>query len=418
MTEGDFIFMHTYGIRNAPTKLHLNVTANSEFPKGDVTSLVIGQRAFSVNGDTNNTDLNSVLEQVENIKFTFLISGQDPIVVDVEATDKAYFGPTLTNGQPFFYIQFEPFQLDDIQNPPFNTELFEYQAVQVTLTPYLLDIQFGFSEYNALFGNALENRKSQIRVESNRDEDNVLPTNWEAIISGTAAPATIQDSLYEDSGWRRGRYDGSKINSRGNAGISPALNGTPFRGEIFTNDADNAFICSTNREQVTIEDMLHTSTTPLPKFVTSSIGLFVDGLTLTFPANTLYFQTASFPLTGSIEVGNILSIVNSDPAVGPTISGSELYLITSYDPINSPLTASVERGYAGTTITTHPNNAEVKLVQPFDIFKFEEGSTEYLRLVNDAKIYVQGNNTIVDTDKYGNVINEFQCEYIEYIVTD
>ena len=417
MTEEQFIQMHTSGIRNASTKLHLNVTANSVFPKGDVTSLIIGQRALSINGDTNNTDLNTVLEQVENIKFTFAISPPSgSISVDVEVRDKAYYGPTLTNGQPFFYIQFEPFQLDNIQQEPFLTDLFKYQSVQVTLTPYLLDIQFGFSEFNALLGNASENRKSYKRVESNRSEDNVLPTNLEAIISGTAAPATIQDSLYEDSGWRRGRYDGSKLSSRGNAGISPALNGTPFKGEVFSNDADNAFICSTNREQVIIEDMLHTSTTPLPKFVTSSIGLFVDGLTLNFPTKTLYFQQP--PQTGSIEVGNILSIINSDPAVGPTISGSELFLITSYDPVNSPLTASVERGYAGTTITTHPNDAPVLLVQPFDIFKFEKGNTEYLRLVNDAKIYVQGNNTIVDTDKYGNVINEFQCEYIEYIVTD
>lgn len=419
MTEADFIFMHTSGIRNAPTKLHLNVTALGNYPmsispKGVVTSMVMGQRAYSVNGDRVNTDLNNVLEQVEQIKFTFNISGEDPIEVNVDIIDRAYYGPTVTGGQPFFYFQFEPFTIDDIQNPPFDTELFEYQSVEVTLTPYLLDIQFGFSEYNALFGNAQDNRKSQLRVESNREEDNVLPTNWEAILSGTAAPATVQDSLYDDSGWKRGRYNGSKINSKGNAGISPAINGTPFQGEIFTSDTDNAYICSSTREKVTIEDLFHTSPTPLPRFTTSSLGTFLDGALLS--GNVLTVN--QIPTSGSIEVGSILSIVNLDPSVGPTISGSELFLVKQYDEVDDPLTILVERGYGGTTVTTHADNAPVKKVQPFDIFKFERDNVEYLRLINDAKVYVQGNNTVVGTDKFGNVINEFQCEYVEYIVTD
>jgi len=53
--------------------------------------------------------------------------------------------------------------------------------------------------------------------------------------------------MYEDTGWIRARYNGSTITSRGNAGVSPAFTGTPFRGEVFTGDTDNAFICSSYR---------------------------------------------------------------------------------------------------------------------------------------------------------------------------
>ena len=257
MTEAAFIFMHTDAIVNPSTKVSFNITATNPSPNGQITSIVIGRNAFSINGDTNagNTNLNSVLEQVERIKFTFVIDGGDNIEFDEEIINRAFYGGTLPN--PFFYFQFTPVIVPDIENPPYVTELFEYQPIQITLTPYLLDITFGFSEYNATISNAQENRKSEIRVESNRVEDSTLPTNWEAIISGSAFPATIQDSLYNDTGWTNGRYDGSIINSRGNAGVSPAFAGVPFQGEVFTADTQNAYICSSTRRETDIVTITH-----------------------------------------------------------------------------------------------------------------------------------------------------------------
>jgi len=412
MTEAAFIFMHTSETVNPATKISINVTATDPSPSGQITSIVIGQNAFSINGDTNagNTNLNSVLEQVERIKFTFNIDGGDNIEFDEEITNRAFYGSTVY--QPFFYFQFTPITIPDIENAPYTTELFEYQPIQITLTPYLLDITFGFSEYNATISNAQENRKSKIRVESNRVEDSVLPTNWEAIISGSAFPATIQDSLYDDTGWINARYDGSVINSRGNAGVSPAFTGTPFQGEAFTSDTDNAFICSTNRKKVDIIDLLHTSTTPLPSFTSSSLGTALNTIVLSSQTTIALTQ---IPTTGSIEVGNILLVANSTPSVGP---GYELLLVKNYNDILSPPEIQVERGYGDTIATSHALNADVLIVSPFDIFKFERDRVDYIRLVNNAKILVQGNNTIVDTDRFGNVIKQFQCEYIEYIVTD
>ena len=101
MTEAAFIYMHTDSIVNASTKISLNITETSELavfngarsnpdPSGTVTSIILGQRAFSVNGDEINTDLNNVLEQVENIKFTFKINGQDDIIFNEAITDRGY----------------------------------------------------------------------------------------------------------------------------------------------------------------------------------------------------------------------------------------------------------------------------------------------------------------------------------------
>jgi len=413
MTEAAFIFMHTDAIVNPSTKVSINITATNPSPNGQITSIVIGRNAFSINGDTNagNTNLNSVLEQVERIKFTFVIDGGDNIEFDEEIINRAFYGGTLPN--PFFYFQFTPVIVPDIENPPYVTELFEYQPIQITLTPYLLDITFGFSEYNATISNAQENRKSEIRVESNRVEDSTLPTNWEAIISGSAFPATIQDSLYNDTGWTNGRYDGSIINSRGNAGVSPAFAGVPFQGEVFTADTQNAYICSSTRRETDIVELLHTSTNLLPSFISGSSGAILN-TAITDPI-TQTLELDQLPTTGSIEQGTILLIENQDPAVKP---GYELFLVKSFNNILSPPTVEVERGYGNTTGTNHLISAPVFTVAPFDIFTFERDRGNYIRLVSNAKILVQGNNTVVDTDKFGNVVDQFECQFIEYIVTD
>ena len=410
MTEAQFIFMHTSGIRNAGTNLHLNITTVNQV--GRVSSIVIGQQALQIDNNTTDTDLNNVLEQVEQIQFTFIAErnlGQPDVNLEfnIPITNKAYYN--ATSYDPFFYFQFE----DILINPAtqYTNLNNDYQVLQVNLTPFLLDIQFGFSEYNALIGNALDNRKSKLRVESNRTEDSVLPTNWQAIMSGSAFPATVQDSLYYDTGWVRGRYNGAKITATGNSSVAPAINGTPFQGEIFTYDADDTFICSTTREKVVIEDMLHTSTQPLPSFVSSSVTEGTDHLNLgpilpgpgdlfTLQLNGGSTNVPDIP----IQPGDILSAENDTPT--PPETQFELFRVASTSE-NGDL-IYVERGYNLTTQGSHDATPLYKL-ERYDLFKFEEGTTEYLRLINDAKVYVQGNNTIVNTDKYGNVVSEVKC---------
>tara|TARA_R110002153_G_scaffold272383_1_gene441026 strand:+ start:8045 stop:9289 length:1245 start_codon:yes stop_codon:yes gene_type:complete len=414
MTEAAFIFMHTNSIVNASTRLNINITAVDPVPNGEATSIVIGQNAFSVNGDVINTDLNNVLEQVEKIKFTFQITGEDDIVFNEEITNRAYYGATVSNGNPFFYFQFTPIIIRDIDSAPFVTELFEYQPIQISLTPYLLDITFGFSEYNATIGNAQKNRKSKLRVESNRTEDSTLPTNWDAIISGSAFPATIQDSSYSDTGWIRARYNGTSINSRGNAGVSPSFTGTPFQGEVFSSDTDNSYICSTNRKVRDILELLHTSTTPLPSFSSSSLGTTITSSSMN--DTTSGVTLIQPPTTGSIEIGSILLIANSSQLVAP---GYELFLVNKTKQLGGGIiNVTVQRGYGDTPVTGHDALAPVFIVNPFDIFEFEQERLRYIKLISNSKIYVQGNNTVVDTDDFGNIINQTLCEYVEYIVTD
>ena len=397
MTESAFISIHflTEGV-NGPGKVNLN------YDNGIISSITVTKNAISYNNLTEleATDIESVLEQVESVRFnstTGSLAGE-LVEYDLDILSSAYYSQA---SNPFFYFIVEPFTIPNDS----DTNLTDVQNnVEISLTPFLIDLQFAFSEYNALLSNASENRKSVIRVESNRVEDSVLPTNWEAIISGSAFPATVQDSLYNDTGWIRARYNGSKLTTNGNSGISPSINGTPFTGEIFSSDADNAFICSSNRERVNILEMLHTSNIPLPTFASSSLGVTVFNYPLASTPTTIQYTPAA--KTGSINVGDIVKI------------RTELMRVQESNTSTEPFSFTVQRAYANTPVDPAIETGdEVFKIGRFDLFKFEDGITN-IRLVNNSKIYVEGNNTVVDTDDYGQVVSQFQCEYIEYIVTD
>lgn len=404
MSESDFISMHVNGGVPVGGKLHININILPSQIGGvsavRATSIVIGETAFSIDGVSTGQSLNldNVFEQIERIQFNFPTNGST-VNFDVTVENIAFYSSPLHD--PFYYFQIVPKII------PNTAELLEYQDIVVTIDPFLLTVQYTNNAYNPLIGNGLTNRKSQERVESDRTEDSATPTNWDAIMSGSAPFATVQDSMYYDTGWTRGRYEGTKIKSTGNTGIQPAISGIPFTGEIFTYDAEDDFICSTTREKVSIEEMLHTSDKPLPVFTSSSLK---DSQSTDIRAGD--FQNTSFELQNEIyvappqkiDIGDILSI--------PLSPGNELMRVLELpdpDSLINQYKYEVERGYAGTTKYTLGPALPLSKVSKFDIFKLEQQTSEYLRLINDAKILVQGNNTIIDTDKYGNVVREHVC---------
>ena len=108
MTEAQFIFMHTSGIRNAGTNLHLNITTVNQI--GRVSSIVIGQQALQIDSNTTDTDLNNVLEQVEQIQFTFIAErnlGQPDqnLEFNIPITNKAYYNATSYDHSSIFNLK-------------------------------------------------------------------------------------------------------------------------------------------------------------------------------------------------------------------------------------------------------------------------------------------------------------------------
>lgn len=74
-------------------------------------------------------------------------------------------------------------------------------------------IDFEYSDYNAVFGNAEIPQFSTQFMDVDYATGMITPQNFELIISGTADPAQVQDSNYSSAAWSNIRYNGSRVSS-------------------------------------------------------------------------------------------------------------------------------------------------------------------------------------------------------------
>jgi len=400
MTEQEFISIHfPTGPENIAGRLHLNVTQIGESSQGTVSSMIIHVNAYSVNGnqDDNSTMIENVLEQIESVKFSFL-----GIEYDLSISARVYYPAQ----NPFFYFSFEEqVVIDDI----FNEDQFLPSIEDVTFTPYLLDVEFGFSEFNPLISNADFGRKSSKIMESDRLEQTVLPANIESLLNESAIKASIQDSLYYDSGWSKARYVGSKTTAQESAGIPPTLTGRSFIGETFASGSDTDYICGLNSR--VDQQLFHTSDNELPTFELDEDVNF--NLVVPFGRYQTELIYDEFPIAGSLDIGDVLKVT----------SGAYLFEYIRIKEVDIQLRKLiVDRDIYGAYLipdfrpASYIASTEWTKVKRFDIFRFGNTGLNRIQLVNNSRIYINGNNTILDTDDFGQIISSSQCPPPGYLV--
>ena len=392
MTEANFIAIHfPNGPINYPGSIHLNVNQVGNTQEGVISSMIITVDAFSINGQTNSTYIEGVLEQINSVKFTF-----DDQLYDLAIISKAYYPAS----NPFFYFTIEPAYIQNIN----DADQYVPANVEITFTPYLQDVEFGFSEFNPLISNAEQNRKSNKYMTSDRLERAITPTNLDALLNLTAEKASIQDSLYTDTGWSNARYVGSKTSAAESAGIAPTLTGQTFTGEVFSIDSDTDYICSlTSRVK---QELFHTSNKPLPTADLTDLKLTLGS---TFGQQQTELTYSTINLSGSLGIGDVLK--------SPEITDPAEYMRVE-DIKQNENKVKVRRDIYNSYPYLPPSyNSGVILtkVNRFDIFRFGTGQNR-IQLVNNSRIYVEGNSTIVDTDDFGQIVSSSQCPYIGYIV--
>ena len=434
MTESNFIALHTQigsNPLNITGRLHLNVNPTSpNSATGIITSAIVHVDAHSIDGNTVNTSIESVLEQVETIEFTYV---GNEYILNINST-------TLYNATfPFYYFTIDPVYIDNIfdanvigvDNPALITN--------VTFTPYLADLDFGFSDSNPLFSNASEQRESTRIMESDRVETTVLPSNIEAILSETADRANIQDSLYYDTGWSKARYRGSKTSTLDNAGIEPALAGRSFKGEQFSVDTTQDYICqSDNRLQ---QEFFHDGETQLPLYsisegdpigdppapvpITELTALLDGGTTdqdtdTTAAGGTTIFHTI-IDSGEPFKVGEL--ITPNDPSI---FAGAEFMRIVS---IESPSKITVERDVFRNRVPlledinpSYPDydpsvsSVSIYRLQKYNIYSLDISGESKLNSVGNSRIYVEGSNSIIEVNKAGVLTSQSFCPvFINYV---
>lgn len=124
---------------------------------------------------------------------------------------------------------------------------------QVFLEPYVT-ADFTNNDYEALISNATKSENTTFRSVVDKDTSQLVPGNLDAIISGSAAKADLQDSFYETTGLVNARYAGSKITSGSEIGFDPGLSFIQFDASRHEIDADDSTIAGINPAERDIQE--------------------------------------------------------------------------------------------------------------------------------------------------------------------
>lgn len=438
MTESIFIALHAnqgVNVLNQMGRLHLNVNPVdiSTTTQGVVTGVVVHVNAQKIDGVTisNSPDENSieaVLEQVETIRFNF-----NGTLYTLVIENSTFYSTVI----PFFYFQIEPIYIDDV----FDANAFVHSLEEVTFTPHLTGLSFEFTDSNPLFSNASNQRRSTLFMESERVNSTVEPANIQALLDEQANLASVQDSLYYDTGWSKARYRGSKTFPADNAGIPPSISGRSFFGEAFSTDTTTDYICQNdNRIQ---QEFFHDGNTQLPTFTLSTeYTTDADGDNPTpTPLTTISSELLGGSITNdtpetaagsTVLFHNIIDESKFEPlAVGDIITLNPFDLITGVEymrvtEVTSTIQIKVKRDIYRSrkplvsgfylNYSSTPVPAALYRLEEYVIYRLDETELPRLKSVGTQRIYVEGSNSIIELNKEGALVSQSFCPvFINYI---
>lgn len=186
-----------------------------------------------------NVNVFDILSSIQNVTFT--ING-----VNYTATVEASIYYAVGN---YYYFKVTPITV------PFSQDI--NSCSLTTFEPSIIDPAFFTGDYNATFGNAVNDRTSAFIFDVDRVRNQAIPTNYDSIIDESAVKAPVQDSNYSSIGHIRSKYNGSKTNIT-EYGFEGAINPSLFEGALYNNDKISGEICSQSLDQKPINDYLFT----------------------------------------------------------------------------------------------------------------------------------------------------------------
>jgi hypothetical protein len=148
--------------------------------------------------DSEGTDRSAYLEQLTSLSIVYDDIG--PVVYTVTTTQEQ-------SNSYLFGINTQPLT-SSLTNP------LGFVYTLDTLTIFNPDfLNFEYNDYNPLLGNAEIPQFSSQFLDVDYATGIITPQNFELILSGTAAPAQVQDSNYSSKTWSDIRYNGSRVSS-------------------------------------------------------------------------------------------------------------------------------------------------------------------------------------------------------------
>ena len=379
MTEQTFISLHT---NNGPLNTTGTINVNIDLLLGSVgrvTGITVTNKPQAAPQPAF-PDIVRVLEEVTDIKFRV-----GTVLYSLRIEERRSY-PNPNENYSFYYFKVVPFEF------PYDPTSTVSQDVSISLYPFLLGSKFTFSDYNPVIDNVIEQRRapsgSRI-VESDRNSITVSPSNLNAILSGSAKLAAIQESSYSSTGWSNGRYNGSKTNAKNYGGVPSVLSGRTFTGAVYAPQALDSFIVSQSYSTRTIQDIFHTGRNLTPTYEIASSS-YNTSTSMTQSGSTV--RIAKIPgavVTGSFDINTLIKIQQ------------EKMRVINYYEVNSDTYIDVTRGLFSTAKSSH-GTSRIELITPTFLYTYDTIRRQQNPVTN-AKVWVEETENVYYTDDFGAV---------------
>lgn len=381
MTEQTFIDLHLNGgALNTTGTINVNIDLTPNSSIGTVTGITVTNLPQVV-PVSSFPDIVRVLEEVTHIKFKV-----GNILYSLYVEERRGY-PNSIDNLSFFYFKVTPFSF--IYNPGTTVS----NDVSVSLYPFLLGSKFTFSDYNPVIDNVIEQRRapsgSRI-VESDRNSITVSPSNLNAILTGSAKLAAIQESNYTTTGWSNGRYKGSKTDAKNYGGIPPVLSGTTFSGAIYAFETLDSYIASESLSTRILQDIFHTGKNLLPTYeiIDSS---YSTATAMDENSSTVRIEiTPEVVVTGSFEINTIIKLEE------------ERMRVTDHYDNSTGIFLDVTRGLFNTERASH-GTVPVQIIAPTFLYTYNTVRRQETPVTN-AKVWVEETEDIFYIDEFGAVV--------------
>lgn len=280
----------------------------------------------------------------------------------------------------------------------------EAYTTDVVIEPITATGAYNYNTYNPLIGNTITDRKSSYTAYSDRgttrDDTKTNPVNLVSILTGQAIPASIQDSLYSDTGWKNGRYEGTKTTADGYGGIDPTITGIAFTGAYYPLSVADSTISTATIDTRVIQEY----------FLIPGKGVDTSVPVVTFPADP--DKTAVYESTGQLTATRTVfafTVISGATEVEPIKVGDYLYLYIINEVVKVEQ-VSISGGTTTVTVKrymfgTNPSKA-TSLIDPTariltDINRVYQVESNRIEFLGEGKVWIQTSGDILRMDELG-----------------
>lgn len=321
--------------------------------------------------DNENISVRNTLQQIETITL--------PVDNDSGTTTQLTITSRVIRGTPpyeYFFFTVVPKNIDPFVNPTANEVI---QDGDVILSPNLRGGSFFTSDYNVILNT----------TQNNRISDYIQ-------LSTSTALASVQDSLYSDTGWINARYNGSSTNNETYASIDSAIQGVSFQGTYYPSSTTDTEIQNLDVSERSYSEYFHTALQAYPTFRFDYPPRFtIDGNQSSTTSTNILVKLYPYNKPFKTYQPGDLVVVESSTEILKVVSITRLTAANDYN-------LEVIRGWNDTIKAGFVDDASILTINTVRIFELEGNKPSP---VKKGKIRIKDTGDIVATDLLGYVVS-------------